>query len=300
MQNKIARITVDGFSVCGYTDRKINSGMTLLLSKRPNIAGVFSSGGAPATHETDLLKSTHRGDYSVDGLLLTGRSVFGMSVISEIYRWMNENSIGVKMENNYIPIVPAAAIYDIDDNKNIPGAEWALNAIKSIGNLIPIGPFWGGMGATVSKYNVSKTPSGQGYYEVLKGKIKVGVISVINSLGDIYDLDGKNLTNHEIESLDTFSHSMINGSIWNKFTRKLGFNTTIGAVITNAKINSREACYIAESANFGFASRIWPYSTSIDGDTVFCVSSNKYEEAVDTVAEMARMAAELSVLSVFK
>ena len=36
------------------------------------------------------------------------------------------------------------------------------------------------------------------------------------------------------------------------------------------------------------------------GDTVFCASSNKYGEPVDTIAEMARMAAEISVLSIFE
>ena len=301
LPSKISSITVDGFSICGYTDTEMNSGMTLLLCKRPNTAGIFKSGGALATHETDLLKSTHRSDYSIDGIFLTGRSVFGLGIISGIYEWMKNNMKGLKLDGNYIPIVPGAAIYDLSENDQIPGTSWAINALKSIGNDIPIGPYWSGTGATVSKYKEDrKIRSGQGYYEISRGNIKVGVVVILNSLGDIYNFDGKNITGSEPKSLKELSYRMDNGNIWQIFTRKLGFNTTIGAVITNAIISNSEADYIAESANFGFASRIWPYSTSLDGDTVFCVSSNKYEESVDSVAEMARMAAEMSVLSIFE
>ncbi len=300
LQTKIMEMGMDGFSICGYTDINRNSGMTMLLCDRPNTSGIFQSGGSPASHEISLLNSNHRPDYSIDGILMTGRSVFGLALISEVYRYLRNINAGSRLDDNYIPIVPAAAIYDLDINGEIPDSEWIERAFKTIGKKIPVGPFWGGTGATVSKYsNGRRIRSGQGYYEISLNNVRVGVYVILNSLGDIYDLNGRNLTNKNIGSLNKLKEKIIEGTIWNEFTRDFKFNTTISAVITNAKISHSEANYIAEAANFGLASRIWPYSTSLDGDTVFCVSSCKYTEPVDKIAEMARMAAELAVLSIF-
>ena len=147
----------------------------------------------------------------------------------------------LKFDDNYIPIVPGAAIYDLSENDQIPDTSWAINALKSIGNDIHIGPYWGGTGATVSKYKENrKIKSGQGYYEISRGNIKVGVLVILNSLGDVYNFDGKNITGSELKSLKELSYKMDNGNIWQIFTRKLGFNTTIGAVITNAIISNSE------------------------------------------------------------
>jgi len=292
-------INIPGVQVGGYTDLELHSGMTFFLFDRPNTSGIFVSGGSPATHETDGLRSTHRMDYSIDALIFTGRSAFGFNTIPFLMEWLRKNKRGVVLRNTVVPIVSGAAIFDFIDNDFIPGYEWVEKSIKNLGKRIPIGPFWAGTGATVGKYDPrrERKVSGQGYVEIKKDDIYVGVFVVLNSVGDIFDFDGRNISHPDGKNLEetirTFPLHLFSES-----DRK--FNTTIGAVITNAELKNIDAQYVAYQANLGFASRILPYSTSYDGDTVFCVSMNKIKENVEVIANMARASAELAVLSIFK
>ncbi len=71
-------------------------------------------------------------------------------------------------------------------------------------------------------------------------------------------------------------------------------------MFTNAKISHEEAVHLAEEVNFGFASRIFPYSTSMDGDTVFSVSSGQVTANSELLFTLARQCAEKAVVSIFK
>lgn len=127
----------------------------------------------------------------------------------------------------------------------------------------------------------------------------LGVYVVANSFGEVFDFNGKCLSNPGIDLqglVDIVSDSenpVIKGGLGDS-------NTTVGAVITNAVLTNQQASYIAQSANFGFASRIYPYSTGYDGDTVFAVSSNSAKCPLDELAFMARVAAETAVISIFR
>ena len=293
-------LKVPGFQVGGYTDLELHSGMTLFLVERPNTAGVFVSGSAPATHETDLLRSPNRRDYAIDALLFTGRSAYGFNSIPKLMDWLRRNKRGFVLNEVVVPIIPAVAIFDFNENDQPPRDDWVEKAIRNLGDKIPIGPFWAGTGATVGKYKGKKIFSGQGYAVMEKGDLRVGVFVVLNSLGDVFGFDGTNISDPNGKNLK----ETISSFPFDTFS-KLGDlpnirNTTIGAVITNASLTNTTASYVAYQANLGFASRIWPYSTSLDGDTVFCVSNNKIQASPDVVAIMARAAAELAVLSVFK
>ncbi len=297
---KREKIGVEGFSVGGYTDQSRKSGITMFLVERPNTAGVFQSGGDPVTRDSDALRSTHRPEYSVDGLVFTGRSVFGLHILPEIVDRLSERNIGFNFGKSVVPTVPAAVIFDLHENADPPDPYWAQAAFEDLGDSIPIGSQWCGTGATSGKMRGYKShgKGGQGYSALRFGNTVVGVFVVVNSYGYVFDYDGSCVSNDDVEPLKDLDISSLLDA--NPQHIEGEYNTTIGAVLTNAKLTHEEACYVAESANFGFASRIFPYSTGLDGDTVFAVSTNKVEGNPDQIAMMARKCAEEAVLSIYK
>ena len=55
----------------------------------------------------------------------------------------------------------------------------------------------------------------------------------------------------------------------------LGTNTTIGCILTDAKIDKVEANKLASISHNGLARAIRPVHTDYDGDTMFCMSCGK-------------------------
>ncbi|QGA53899.1 peptidase S58 family protein [Sulfolobus sp. E5-1-F] len=282
------RIGIEGIKVGGYTDENAKSGVTVILvENQNNTAGISQRGGSPATIGTDLLRPKHRGNQSVNAIVLTGRSVFGLRVVDAIITKLFELKIGYKIgENLRIPIVASASIFDFYDNTILPTPEWGYKAMENLSEDIPIGRYWAGRGATVGKLKELKyaKPSGQGYYEIQKGNLRVGVISVVNSVGNVYDESGRLIAGEESEE---FSVNNVMG-------------TTLGVLITNAKLTNSDACRVASSVENGFASVIRPYNLSLDGDTVFTIATNQVEVSVDKVIFLAYEVARKSVLSIFR
>lgn len=64
-------------------------------------------------------------------------------------------------------------------------------------------------------------------------------------------------------------------------------NTTIGAVITNARLNKAQLCKLAGMAHDAFARAIRPVHTSMDGDSIYGVSVGDVEVPLDIVGTLA-------------
>ncbi|MEM0373028.1 MAG: P1 family peptidase [Sulfolobaceae archaeon] len=280
------KIGIDGILVGGYTDENAKSGVTVIVPEVENTAGISQRGGSPATYGTDLLRPMHRRNQSINAIVLTGRSVFGFRAVDAVQTVLFDQGKGFKITESFkMPIVAAAAIFDFYDNKILPTVEWGYKAMENLSNEIPVGRQWAGRGATVGKLrglNYAK-PSGQGYYEVEKNGLRVGVISVVNSIGNIYDESGKLIAGEESEEFNVTA-----------------LGTTLGVVITNAKLSNSDACRVANAAENGFSAVIRPYNLSLDGDTVFTIATNQIEVSVDKVIALAQRAAMKSVLSIFR
>src|SRR5207302_683310 len=84
----------------------------VLLCDTPAVGGVDVRGSAPATRETDLLHPMNLVE-EVHAVLLTGGSAFGLDAASGVMRYLEEHKIGVDTGVARVPIVPAAAIFDL-------------------------------------------------------------------------------------------------------------------------------------------------------------------------------------------
>ena len=76
------------------------------------VGSVDVRGGGPATHETDALDPTTL-SRTVDAVVLTGGSAFGLAAAHGAQRWCEENGRGFTVPGGLVPIVPAAAIFDL-------------------------------------------------------------------------------------------------------------------------------------------------------------------------------------------
>src|SRR5512135_1560469 len=115
MENGIHNAITDvaGIQVGHYTDLVNGTGCTVVLCPPDGaIGGVDVRGPAPATRETDLLRPGHLVE-RVNAILLTGGSAFGLDAASGVMKFLEEKKIGYDTGVARVPIVPAAAIFDL-------------------------------------------------------------------------------------------------------------------------------------------------------------------------------------------
>ena len=84
-----------------------------------------------------------------------------------------------------------------------------------------------------------------------------------------------------------------------KPTFPLGQNTSIGVIMTNAKLSKSQNTKLAQVAHNGLAKCIDPIHTNYDGDTLFALSSQKIENQHDTVLFWVSDVVCEAVLSIF-
>ena len=130
--------------------------------------------------------------------------------------------------------------------------------------------------------------AGLGIYAAQVGAVQCAAIVAVNALGDIIDYDDKHLmagllTEDKSAMADTvkvmYDEIERNRALW-------GGNTTIGCVITNAKLDKSQCNKLASIAHNGFAQAIRPVHSTADGDTIFLMASGEVEVGVDAVGAL--------------
>ena len=103
---------IPGIRVGHDTNLEAATGCTVILCDTPAVGGVDVRAGAPATRETDLLHPLNMVE-EVNCILLTGGSAFGLDAASGVMRYLEEHGIGYNTGFASVPLVPAAAIFDL-------------------------------------------------------------------------------------------------------------------------------------------------------------------------------------------
>jgi L-aminopeptidase/D-esterase-like protein len=278
---------VPGIRVGHDTDLAAATGCTIILCDQPAIGGVDVRGGAPATRETDLLHPMHLVN-EVNAILLTGGSAFGLDAASGIVRYLAEHNIGYDTGVARVPIVPAAAIFDLAlGSASIrPDAAAGYRACEQASSDAVIqGNVGAGTGASVGKMfgpaQAMKGGLGSASMELIGGTL-VGALVVVNALGDIIDPQ----TQHIIAGARHPS------GIEATPPNAIG-NTTIAVIATNASLTKEEVNKVAQMAHDGMAHVIRPAHTMFDGDTVFALALST---DADTQNDPATRAQRVSML----
>ena len=138
--------------------------------------------------------------------------------------------------------------------------------------------------------------SGQGIYAVQIHDLKVGAIVVVNAFGDVFNGKGEKiagLTSKDKTKFLNFREEMYKSI--NTIKNKNSENTTLAAIITNAKFSKAHLCKIASMAQNALARRIDPVHTMYDGDTVYALSTDEIEANVNIVGMLATQVLETAI-----
>lgn len=269
------------------------TGCTVILCEEGAWAGVDVRGGGPASRETELLKPINLVE-QIHAVMLSGGSAYGLDAGSGAMEYLEEKGVGFDVGVAVVPIVCGASLFDlvVGDPKCRPDKMMGYEACKNAGIIEPEeGNFGAGTGASVGKFlGVERMmKSGLGIYAVQIGNIQCAAVVAVNGLGDVVDVDtGKRIAGILSEDKSTLSSTEeIMFAEIDKNRNVFSGNTTLGCIVTNAKLTKSQANKLASIAHNGYARAIRPVHTSVDGDTIFVMATGEVEVGVDALGALA-------------
>ncbi|HSR44279.1 MAG TPA: P1 family peptidase [Acidimicrobiia bacterium] len=272
---------VEGVKVGHWTHPTGITGCTVVVLPEPNVAAVEIRGGAPGTRETALLEPGMRVE-TIQALLLTGGSAFGLAAADGVMRELLADGRGHPTPLGPVPIVPAAVIFDMaaGDADARPGpAQGSLAYRAATADPVENGPVGAGAGATVSKWRGLEhiRPGGLGSASVDLDGVTVAALAVVNALGDVFTLEGESLTGGQVAP--DFNPATMTA-----------VNTTLVVVVTDAALDRPSTRRLAVRAQDALAACLRPAHTRYDGDAAFAVSCGARPGDVDRLSEAAFVA----------
>jgi L-aminopeptidase/D-esterase-like protein len=269
---------VPGIKVGHFTLSERPTGCTVILTEAGAVAGVDVRGAAPATRETDVLNPVNLVQIA-HAIVLSGGSAFGLDAASGVMRYLEEHKIGFPFGQAYVPIVPAAALFDLSvgDGRIRPNADCGYQAARAASaGVVVEGNVGAGAGATVGKADgmgrAMKGGIGTASIAMPNGLIVAALVAT-NGMGDVIDPGNgqviAGVRTPDGKSLADARKLLRGGAI--KF--RAGENTTLGVIATNAILTKTEAKRVAEMAHDGYARSIVPAHTPVDGDTIFTLAT---------------------------
>jgi len=284
---------IKGIQVGHAQDSEGASGCTVIICEAGAWAGVDVRGGGPASRETELLKPINMVE-QIHAVMLSGGSAYGLDASAGAMAYLEEKKVGFDVGVGVVPIVCGASLFDlvVGDPKCRPDKSMGYEACKNAGSgVVAEGNAGAGTGASVGKfYGVERMMKcGLGTYAVQIGDLQVAAIVAVNALGDVVDVDtGKRiagLLNEDHSELANTEEAMYAQYAEDK--NVFNGNTTIGCVVTNAKLTKSQANKLASIAHNGFARAIRPVHTMADGDTIFVMATGEVEVMPDAVGALA-------------
>jgi L-aminopeptidase/D-esterase-like protein len=245
-------------------------------------------GSAPGTRETELLRPANLVD-QVHAIVLAGGSAFGLDAATGTVRYLEERGIGFPTAHGPVPIVPAAILFDlgIGGKPHVrPSADCGYAAAKAAGDgPVVQGSVGAGAGASIGKLLGPERAmrGGIGSASVtLANGLTVAALVAVNAFGDVIDPRTGRVVGG-VRSQDGLGLADARLLIRSGATLRprIGQNTTLGVVATNARLTKVQATKVAEMAHDGLARVISPIHTMYDGDAVFTLATGARPEVSD-------------------
>jgi L-aminopeptidase/D-esterase-like protein len=274
---------VAGLKVGNADDTKLKSGVTVVLCDAPTVASVHVMGGAPGTRETDLL-APEQTVTEIDALVLSGGSAFGLDAAGGVMAALAEAGRGFAVGTARVPIVPAAILFDLlNGGDKAWGPEPPYRALGREAFTAARADFRLGTAGAGTGTTTANLKGGLGSASVkLANGITVAALAAVNAVGraTIGDTEHFWAAPFEVEGefggrgypvsfpADAFSPE-------GKPHARVGGNTTIAVVATDARLTKAEAKRLAVMAHDGFARALWPVHTPFDGDLIFALATGR-------------------------
>jgi len=276
-------LDLPGIAIGHAEDEHGASGVTALVFDAPAIAAISVLGGAPGGRDTGLLEPEMTVE-TVDALVLSGGSAFGLDAAGGAMAALRAMGRGLAVGPVHVPIVPQAILFDLLNGGDKPwlnSAEmppyWALGkaAVEAAARETPLGSVGAGLGATTANLK-----GGLGIAEAETGSgLKLLAIMVVNAIGSAVIGHGPHFWAAPYEKGTEFG-----GLGWPQTVPEAALAlhlkgharepaTSIGAVITNARLTKPQARRLAIMGQDGLARAIRPAHAPMDGDSIFAAAT---------------------------
>ncbi|MFT4181090.1 MAG: P1 family peptidase [Rhizobium sp.] len=294
---------IDGVAVGHSTDLALGSGVTAIIFDAPAVASCTVLGGAPGGRDTALLDPAMT-VAAVDGLVLSGGSAFGLDAAGGVQAGLREIGRGLQVGTARVPLVPQAILFDLinggdkDWGLYSPYRDMGYAAFKAAGKgAFALGTVGAGTGATTATLKgglgSASAVSSQGH--------RIAAIVAVNALGSATIGDGPHFWAAPFEENGEFGGLGMPQTIDTRLRLKgtTVTATTIGAVVTDARLTKAEAHRLSISAHDGLARALLPAHLPLDGDTVFAASTAKRErDDMASFMELCHLAASVMARAV--
>jgi L-aminopeptidase/D-esterase-like protein len=263
----------------------MRTGVTVVTSEAALTAGVHVMGGAPGTRETDLLAPDRLVD-AVDAVFLSGGSAFGLDAGSGVQSVLAARGRGFRVGSAIVPIVPGAIVFDLLNGgdkawgADPPYRRLGIAATEAASAAAPLlGSAGAGFGATTANLKGGLGSASQ----LARTGHMVGALVVVNALGAATVGDGPHFWAAPFEIAGEFGGlglppdlSASGADYRTKLdAARVGENTTIAVIATDAALTKAQAARLAVVAHDGFARALWPCHTPYDGDLVFALATGR-------------------------
>ena len=284
---------IPGLKVGHATDLARATGTTAIIFDEPAVCAVDVRGGAPGSRDTELLRPD-KTVQTVDAVVLSGGSAFGLDAPVGVSAWLAENGRGFAIGPMRVPIVPGAIVFDLLSGGDKAWGRFSpyrdlgyAAAAAATADPVALGTIGAGTGATTAdlKGGIGSasaiSPSGH----------RVGAIVVVNAVGSATIGASGHFWAATDEIGDEFGgrslpHPFPSDAHALKLKGARPENTTIALVVTDAVLDKGQATHLAVMAQDGLGRAIRPIHTPLDGDTVFAAATGAVPVA-DYARDMA-------------
>jgi L-aminopeptidase/D-esterase-like protein len=277
-----------GFVAGSWSDPGRGTGCTVVLAPPGCVAAAEVRGGGPGTRESELLSPAANAP-GVDALLLTGGSAFGLGAAEGVVAWLEERGVGYATRAGIVPLVAAAVVYDLPlgDTKARPGPGEARAACEAATGSLESGNTGAGTGCTVGKLlgNAGWCRGGVGTARADADGAAFVALAVVNAFGDVVGEDGAVLAGPFHDGRMRRTVDLLTAGVRPAIPPRE--NTTLVALLTDARLDKRGAWLVARAGTSGVARAVEPSATPVDGDLVACLASGRVDADPFVLAALA-------------
>ncbi len=275
---------VGGIRVGHWTDAVARTGCTVVLLPEGVVTSGEVRGAAPATREFSLLDP----QMSVPGanaIVLSGGSAFGLAACDGVMGWLEDGGIGFETPVGVVPIVVGLACFDlmVGDPGVRPGpAEGRTACAMASAEADLVGSVGAGTGCTVGKWRDpdEKLVSGLGSATLRHDDLVVSALVACNAVG-----------------WPVGSGAAPAGDLPPPFWLP-GANTTIGVVVTNARLDKTQCRLLSQSGHDGYARALEPVHTGLDGDALVVAATGEVDADRELCRALAARVVEAAIGSI--
>ena len=284
---------IPGLRVGQVTDAERLTGCTVILSDAPAVGGVEIRGWAAGVHGLEFLDPRHLVP-TLDGVVLSGGSAFGLEAIWGVMQYLEERGVGFPTSQTVVPHVAGAILYDLALGEATARPDRAMGyraAAAARPGPVAEGNVGAGTGASVGKlHGVARaTKGGIGCAVLERGGVHLGALVAVNAVGDVRDPETGRLIAGARDAADgrrlVDTRAALAAGARPPAFRPV--NTTIGVVATSAALDKAQAARLAHLAMDGFARALSPPHLNTDGDTLFGLSVGRARADVEALGRDA-------------